>query len=351
MTAKKHRPTPTLFDPEGLMERVAATDHVLWRINALVEWNRFRPTLEEVFIKTPKKPGGRPRYDLLMMFKVMILKHLYNIPDGQMEQRLLGDMFFRHFLGLTFADPTPDEKTIWLFHNELCQAGVILELFDTFNAQLHDHGVMANEGRIVDATIVPVPIQHISKKDNRTLEQGETPQEWKENPSVARQRDTEAAWAKKHKKSYFGYKNHVKIDRKQKLIVSFEVTPAPDHDSLVLGTLLNKEQDAGQDCYADAAYVGEPNRTQIRGSKMRDRRHRKAMKNAPLSRYQKRENRKKSKVRARVEHVFGAMRMKMGDLRIRSIGLIRVTFVIGMRNIIYNMCRFDSLRRMQVDTA
>jgi IS5 family transposase len=351
MTARKHRPAPGLFDPEALMERVAATDHVLWRINALVEWDRFLPTLKEVFPEGPKELGGRPRYDLLLMFKVMVLKHLYNLPDEQLEQRLLGDMFFRHFLGLTFADPTPDQKTIWLYHDTLCEAEVALELFEAFNAQLHAHGVMAHEGRIVDATIVPVPVQRISKEERDTIKRGEVPQEWKDNPSVLRQRDTDAAWVKKNGKSYFGYKNHVKMDKKQKLIQSFEVTPANDHDGTVLGILLDPEQDAGQDCYADAAYVGAPNRTWIKKSKMRDRRHFKAVKNGPLNTYKTRENKKRSKVRARVEHAFGAMKMKMGDLRIRSIGLIRVTFVIGMRNIVYNMCRFDSLKRLQVDTA
>lgn len=237
------------------------------------------------------------------------------------------------------------------FKNELCQAGVILDLFDTFNAQLHDHGVMANEGRIVDATIVPVPVQHISKKDRDTLDRGEIPQEWKENPAIAHLRDTDAAWTKKHKKSYFGYKNHVKVDQEKKLIRTFEVTPASDHDSQVVGILLDTEQDTGQELYADAAYVGEPIRKILHGHKMKDRRHRKAMKNAPLNQYQKRQNKGKSKIRVRVEHAFGAMRMKMGDLRIRSIGLIRATFVIGMRNMVYNMCRYDSLQRIRVSTA
>ena len=106
MTARKHRPTPGLFDAEAILERVQQYDHVLWRIDALVTWDRFLPVLEEVFIRPAKGPGDRPRYPLLMMFKVLVLKYLYNIPDGQLEQRLVGDMFFRRFLGLTFADRT-----------------------------------------------------------------------------------------------------------------------------------------------------------------------------------------------------------------------------------------------------
>ncbi len=350
MTAKKHRPVQGMFDGDLLLERIASSDHVLWRINELVEWERFRPILDRVFTVVPKRPGGRPSYDRMMMFKIMVLKHLYNIPDGKMEQRLIGDLYFRVFLGLTLADPTPDEKTIWLYQDRLCQEGVILELFDAFDAQLQSHGMVAREGRIVDATIVPVPVQHISKDDRETLDRGETPKKWQQNPSIARQRDTDAAWTKKHKKSYFGYKNHVKMDGNTKMIRTFEVTPANIHDSQTMGILLNTEDDAGQELYADAAYVGAPIRTLLRQNKMKDRRHRKAAPNNPLGPYQKRQNKLKSKIRARVEHVFGAMKMKMGDIRIRSIGVIRATFVIGMRNILYNMCRVDSLHRMQATT-
>jgi transposase, IS5 family len=349
-TARKHRPTPSFFDGEELLQRVAQTDHVLFRIDTLVDWERFRPILDDVFKIVPKRPGGRPPYDRMMMFKVMIIKHLYNIPDGHMELRLLGDLHFRVFLGLSLADATPDENTIWLYQNKLCQAGVILELFEAFDAQLLEQGMVAQEGRSVDASIVPVPVQRMTKKERDTVKRGETPEGWKQKPAILRQRDTDAVWTKKHGKSYFGYKNHIKIDEKRKLIRTFEVSPANMHDSQATGILLNDE-DRGQPFHGDAAYTGDPIRQMLRGLKMKDRRHVKASKNKPLSRYQKRANKAKSKIRARVEHVFGAMSMKMGDIRIRSIGIVRVTFVIGMRNILYNMCRADFLRRTRFRTA
>lgn len=350
-TARKHRPEPGFFDSEALYDRVAATNHPLWRINEIIEWERFVPVLDAVFTRTPKAPGGRPSYDRMMMFKVLVLKHLYNIPDGQMEQRLLGDLFFRHFLGLTFADPTPDEKTIWLFQNTLSDQGVILDLFDAFTAQLAAHHLMTTSGVIVDATIVPVPVQHLSAKEQKALDRGAIPQEWIEHPAKASQRDIEAAWTKKHGKSYFGYKDHIKIDRENKLIQTFEVTPANDHDSQLLPILIDEDHDGGQELYADAAYVGEPIRLLLRACKVKDRRHRKAYMNKPLSEYQKRQNRHKSRIRARVEHVFGAFSMQMSDIRVRSIGRIRATFVIGMRNLLYNMRRYDYLQRTKPQPA
>jgi IS5 family transposase len=344
MTARKHRPTPGLFDAEALLAHIAGTDHVLLRLNEIIEWQRFMPIINKAFARKPKGPGGRPNYDRRMMLKIMVIKHLYNIPDGQMEQRLLGDLFYRVFLGLTFADATPDEKTIWHFQNELSEAGVILDLFAAFDEQLQEHGFIAKEGSIVDATIVPVPVQHLTKEEKAALDKGETPESWKEKLGIARQRDTEATWTKKRKKTYFGYKNHIKVDRKDKLIRSFEVTPANDHDSQLIGTLID-ENDAGEEMHGDSAYAGKSIKRLLRKSKVKNRLHDKAWKNAPLNEYQKKQNKKKSRIRARVEHVFGAFKMKMGDIRVRTIGRIRATFVIGMRNITYNMCRYDFLKR------
>jgi IS5 family transposase len=351
VTARKHRPNPGFFDSEALMKRVAETDNPLWRIKEVVDWERFRPSIDEVFDHTPKGPGGRPPYDRMMMFKVLVLKHLYNLSDEQMEQRLLGDLFFRCFLDLEFGDPTPDEKTIWYIHNRFCQAGNIIDLFDAFQTQLREQNLIAKNGIIVDATIVSAPVQHIDKKERKALDAGDVPQEWKEHPAVASQRDLDADWTKKHGKSYFGYKDHIKVDRDSKLILTFEVTPASDHDSQLMETLIDKKQDAGKECHADAGYIGEPIGKILHRCKVKDRRHTKAFRNKPLNAQQKGWNMRRSRIRSRVEHVFGAMSMKMKDTRVRTIGRVRATFVIGMRNLVYNICRCDYLRRSRVSYA
>jgi transposase, IS5 family len=351
MTARKQRPNPGFFDSSDLMRRVRETDHPLWRIKQVVDWERFRPSIDEVFDHTPKGPGGRPPYDRMMMFQMLVLKHLYNLSDQQMEQRLLGDLFFRCFLDLDFCDPTPDEKTIWFFHNQFCQAGTIFDLFDAFQTQLQEQNLIANNGIIVDATIVTAPVQHISKKEQKALDAGELPKEWKDNPAIASQRDLDAAWTKKHGKSYFGYKDHIKVDRDSKLILSFEVTPANDHDSQLLDTLIDAKEDTGQELHADAGYAGEPIGKRLRTCKVKDRRHTKAQKNKPLNAQEKGWNKRRSRIRVRVEHVFGAMSMQMKDIRVRTIGRVRATFVIGMRNLVYNICRCDYLRRARVSYA
>jgi IS5 family transposase len=130
----------------------------------------------------------------MMIFKIIVLKHLYNnIPDGIMDECLLCDLYFRVFLRLAISDPTTDEKTIWPFHDRLCQAGVSLNLFAAFDEQLHAYGMAAKEGRIVDTSIVSVPVQHISTIDRETLDRGEIPAEWEQNPAIAPRRDSDTA--------------------------------------------------------------------------------------------------------------------------------------------------------------
>lgn len=345
MTARKHRPTKGFFDADDLLERIRKTDHPLFRLRDSIQWDVFKPIIDRVFFREPKGPGGRPAFDRLFMFRVAVLQHLYNLSDPMMEQKLLADLHFRLFLDLTFADPTPDEKTIWLYRECLNEAGIIFELFELFDAQLLAKGLIAKDGIIVDATIVPAPKQHFSGKEKEALKQGDTPESWKDKPARGRQKDIDADWTKKRNQTYFGYKNHIKIDRGSKLIRTFEVTPANDHDSQLLGTLIT-EEDAGQELHGDSAYTGKPIQKQLRRNKIKDRIHRKAMKNKPLSRYQEKNNRKKSVIRARVEHVFGDMRGQMNDIRIRSRGLLRATFALGMRNLVYNMRRMEIIVRM-----
>lgn len=185
-----------MFDTDSLLDCIARTDHVLWRVNKPIEWERFRRTIDNVFAIEQNGPDGRPPQDRMMLFRVPIIKYFYDIPDGQREYRLLGDLYFRLFPGLHMGDPTPDEKMIWLFQHPLSDARIMLELFAAFDTRLNERRMVAKKGRLVDASIVPDPTQHLSRKDHGTLEAGNLPVAWKENPSIARQRDTDAAWVK-----------------------------------------------------------------------------------------------------------------------------------------------------------
>ena len=138
--------------------------------------------------------------------------------------------------------------------------------------------------------------------------------------------------------NYFGYRNHVKQDAGSKTVVKYMVTDASVHDSGATGKLLD-EKDKGEDFYADSAYSGEPQEKIIPGKEMNNRVCEKGTRNHPLTDEQKESNRLKSKIRSRVEHVFGFMEMSMNEMYINCIGIKRASAIIGLMNLTYNMFR------------
>ena len=134
------------------------------------------------------------------------------------------------FLGLGLEDRVPDAKTVWLYREQLTQAGVIETLFETFDGHLKDQGYLAMGGQIIDASIVAVPKQRNSRKENAGIKAGETPECWQDKPAKRRQKDVEARWTKKHGRSHYGYKNHVNVDRRHKLVRRYQVSDAAGYE-------------------------------------------------------------------------------------------------------------------------
>lgn len=199
-------------------------------------------------------------------------------------------------------------------------------------------------GMIVDASFIEKPHQHFTKDEKEALEQNKTPESWEkeENQPRVRQKDTQARWTKKNNQSFFGYKDHVKVDAESKIIADYKVTNAAVHDSQALEDLITSK-DAGSTLYADSAYSGTPGLVHSIVCKVESKVHERAYRNAPLSDEQKEQNKKKSKIRARVEHVFGFMENSMNGMRLRTIGMKRTELTIGLMNLTYNFFRFEYL--------
>jgi IS5 family transposase len=119
--------------------------------------------------------------------------------------------------------------------SELTESGVIEKAFNQFETYLCKRGFSARKGQIVDAGLVPVPKQRNSREENNRIKQGEVPEDWSEQKK--RQKDADARWTKKNGQNYHGYKNHVDVDVKHKLIRSYEVSSAWVHESQVFEDL------------------------------------------------------------------------------------------------------------------
>ncbi len=331
-----------LFDEEFRLEKLSSQNDPLVKLKERIDFELFRPLLEETFCKEEKGIGGARPYDYVMMFKILILQRYYNISDDKMEFAILDRLSFMRFLGLTLSDKVPDAKTIWLFREQLVKANAVDKLFDLFKEELLKKNLIANEGKIIDASFVEVPIQRNSREENKQIKEGKIPDQWKEKPNKLEQKDVDARWTKKNGKSYYGYKDHVKADAKSKLIDNYTVTDASVHDSQETEPLLT-EKDKGQPLHADSAYSGEPIAEIVEKHKMKNHIHEKGYRNSPLTDQQKESNRIKSKTRARVEHIFGFIENSMNGSFIRTIGPKRATAVIGLMNLTYNMFRYMQL--------
>lgn len=337
-----------LFDEQFTIERLSAIGNPLEKISNIIDFELFRNTLESKLLNTEKKnnAGAKP-FDVVMMFKIMILQRYYGLGDTQVEYQIIDRLSFKKFLGLESGDKVPDEKTVWLFRENLTNSGVIELLFNQFIKFLEDNNLIFNEGKLVDASFTIAPRQRNTREENEKIKKGEGKDLWIDKPNKKKHKDIDARWTKKNGEKYYGYKNHAKVDSKSKFINTFLVTDASVHDSQALDKLLDKS-DKGQSLYADSAYTGEKQEKVIRKYRLKNKVHEKGYKGKPLTDKQKAKNNLKSKTRVRVEHVFGFMEQSMNGLALKSVGIVRATGIIGLINLTYNIFRYEQVDRLNL---
>ena len=291
----------SFFDVENRLQSVSKMGDQLERLSTAVPWESFRSLLAGVHEKERKSNAGRKPIDVVLMFKILILQTLYNLSDTQVEFQIRDRLSFARFHALGIEDGVPDHTTVWLFRERLKELGLIEPLFDRFGDYLAAEGFEAKQGQIVDASIVPVPIQRNSREENGRIKNGEVPQDWSD--AKREQKDVEARWTKKNGKSYFGYKNYIDVDAENKLIRTFEVTPANVHDSQILDELIDPDNTDPR-VWADSAYRSEESEAMLQDAGYESHICEKGQVGQPLSAEQEANNRKRSKVRSRVEHVY-----------------------------------------------
>lgn len=325
---------PGFFD---LSERYAVLEELgdpLPEINRVVDWEAFRETMESIRPEKDPRAGGRPPIDAVLMLKVLVLQQLYNLSDQQTEFQIRDRYSFSHFVGLSPEEPVPDGNTVWLYRERLKQQGLVDQLFGGVLDQIEQAGYVARKGQIVDAAIVSAPRQRNRRDENKRIKKGEVPADWSD--AKRRQKDTQARWARKHGAWEYGYKNHINVDAKHKVIRRYAVSDAAINDRHFLEELLD-EDNTSKALWADANYRSRDQEKALKESGYRSHIQRQGQANRPLSDRSKAANHKRSKTRVRVEHIF-AQQSQMGRT-VRTIGLKRAEFKIGMMNLVYNIRR------------
>ena len=165
---KRHRDYG-FWDQDIRLSKLSQLGDPLERLNKGIDFEMFRDLLEEKLTKETQGVGGRPPYDYVMMFKVMILQRYYNLSDDQVEFQINDRMSFMRFLNLSIADDIPDSKTVWHFRERLTDLDMVEELFVLFLKELDKLGLIVNEGKIIDASFVETPRQRNSREENKQI--------------------------------------------------------------------------------------------------------------------------------------------------------------------------------------
>ena len=255
-------------------------------------------------------------------------------------------------MNITPGDKIPDKNTLWDFREDLRKSKIEIELFKILSNALEENSLITHEGSIIDATFVTVNKRHTTKNDDESLKINEKPKELiekteerktkgeiKNKKNVMSQVDLDARWTKKNNECFFGYKNHVKCDSKSKLITAFSVTDASVHDSQVFVELIDEKD---KDIKVDSGYSGKEYEEAIHDKFPNLKLHicSRPYRNKPLTAEDKETNRLISKIRCRIEHIFGYMTRFMGGLIARCHGIGRITSHICNKNIAYNIKRY-----------
>ena len=349
---------PGFFDSDERLEWLSAAGDPLERLAAVVDFELFRCELERALKRSDRAKGGRPPYDAVLMFKVLVLQTLYTLSDDQTEYQLRDRLSFMRFTGLALHEPVPDAKTIWLYREQLVRTGSLKRLFARFDRVLRERGYLAMGGQIVDATIIEARRPRLTEAEKETIKGGSVPTEWK--PARRAQIDRDGRWTLKRGKKRlvgngqkraaseivipaFGYKNHVGIDRTHGFVRRFTVTHAAAPDGRELGRLLDGDNLASS-VWADTAYRSQANLRLLDRRGLVPEFQRRKPRGKPMPAHIRRGNATRARVRAKVEHVFAAEKRRL-HLVIRTIGQARATAKITLANLAYNFTRLAWLQR------
>jgi IS5 family transposase len=308
-----------LFGLSDQLKRLSDCGDPLETMVRVVDFEIFRAALVEALAYGDGSKGGRPPYDPVAMFKVLILAAQNTVSDARMEFLIRDRLSWLRFLGFDLGAATPDENTIRLFREKLTCAGAIDALFVAFDRQLRDRGYLPMGGQIVDATLVAAPKQRNTAPEKEAIKAGMSAAEiWPDQPAKAAQKDTDARWTLKFAKG--------------------RPLPGGKPGTDIAIPSFGYKDNTASDVWADTAYRSRSNEAWLTSMGRVSRVHRKKPKGKPMPARTARANAAKSTVRARIEHVFARQKDQMG-MFIRTIGIARAEAKITLANFVYNIDR------------
>ncbi|MDR1827777.1 MAG: IS5 family transposase [Methylobacteriaceae bacterium] len=349
------------FDLERWLEEYSAEGDPLEAYSREVDFEILRKDLERLVVHSGTEKGGRPGYDVVLKFKILFLQSLYNLSLHETRHQLRDRLSWLRFCGLTVGDSLPDENTLWDFREALIKSGAFDELFARLDEEITRRGYLAMGGQIVDASIIPAPKQHNTEAEKQALKEGRIPEEWLKHPKKLAQKDLDARWTVKQKPGrtvdgrkvpglvipYYGFKAHLASDVAHGMIRRKITTDAAAADGPVLRQGLVLARNTCAKIWGDKAYRSEENEAYLEAHGKVSEIHRRKPLGKPMPKHISRGNKRKSKIRSAIEHVFAAIKSGPG-FTIRTIGLARADAAITLKCMCYNIKRFVYLEEQRI---
>ncbi|HSM19945.1 MAG TPA: IS5 family transposase [Hyphomicrobiales bacterium] len=351
---------PGFWDVEERLRELSVQGDPLEKLAATVDFEIFRAELDAALGPRDRSRGGRPPFDPVLKFRMLVLQAMHGLSLEQTEYLVADRLSWMRFCGLGPGDAVPDANTLWDFREALITAGALDALFARLDRAITAAGYLPMSGQIMDATLVAAPRQRNTEEEKARIKAGDEAENiWPDKPAKARQKDVDARWTVKFTKAKpaaegkpqldiavpaFGYKSHISIDRRHGIIRRAKVTDAAAHDGARLREGLIDPNNTASDVWADSAYRSAENERFLEKLGKVSRIHRRKPPRRPMPRRTARANAAKSTVRAHVEHPFAHQKGPMG-LVVRTVGLARATATVTLANMAYNMKRWCWLER------
>jgi transposase, IS5 family len=266
-------------------------------MEAIVPWAALCAVIEPHY---PKAGNGRPPIGLERMLRIHFIQHWFNLADLACEEALYDSASLRRFVGIDLGrEPVPDATTMLKFRRLLNDNKLGEALFAQVGQELQARGFKVNTGTIVDATIIGAPSS---------------------TKNADKARDPEMHQTRKGQQWYFGMKLHIGVDSQSGLTHSAVVTAANVHDKHPLPHLLHGQE---RRVYGDSAYASQKKLIEGKAPKAKDFTNQPTRRNGIVNEALKAKNRNKSRIRSRVEHVFGVVKRLWGFGKVRYRGLAK----------------------------
>ena len=309
-------------------------------MNLLLDWDKINAIIDKYYPKG-KSATGKPSYDGLLLFKMCLLQTWYGLSDYEVEDSVNDRISFGYFCGLNIDQQSPDHSTLSRFRTALTKANVFDKLFKEINQQLEEHQIIVKTGLIIDASVIDTPLRPKGKSKHKVVEDRTEDKEVAAEKEYASSVDEDGTWLKKRGKYHFGFKKHHLTDD-EGLVVGLVTTTASTNEIANLEDVLDSstiDLPDGIPLKGDKGYQSKNNRNILKKRKLKNHILKKALKNKPLTRWEKKFNKLIGQTRYKVERTFGGIKRWFNGGLARYRGMSKMHTQNLMEAICYNLYR------------